>query len=151
MNILFVCTGNTCRSPMAEGILKSMIKSGDNIHILSAGIFAYEGESASKEAIEAMKRMGIDISAHVSHPISERLIDEADLILTMTKQHMDMLLRMHLSARGKTHTILGYTGKSGDIADPYGGNAEVYDVCAKELYSAVEAIYKKLRREKDEA
>lgn len=145
MNVLIVCTGNTCRSPMGEGILKSMIKNGDNINVLSAGVFAADGERASKNAVIALSDMNIDISGHVSHSVNSDVVDEADLILTMTNSHKSALLTMYPEAQGKTYTVCEYAGINGEIADPYGQSLDVYKSCAEMLYKVFEIVYEKIQ------
>lgn len=146
MNILFVCTGNTCRSPMAEGILKSMLSEKDNIQVLSGGIFAPQGAGASENAILAMREKGIDISAHTAQNINPDVIGEADLILTMTHSHKQMLIAaFDDEIKDKVYTVCEYADMDGDISDPYGGDIVCYKECAGMLSDAIGKIYDKIR------
>lgn len=146
MNILFVCTGNTCRSPMAEGILKSMLSEKDNIQVLSGGIFAPQGAGASENAILAMREKGIDISAHTAQNINSDVIGESDLILAMTSSHKQMIIAAFGDeARDKVYTVCEYADTDGDISDPYGGDIECYKMCADMLEDAIGKIYDKIR------
>lgn len=146
MNILIVCTGNTCRSPMAEGILKSMISPDDGIEVISGGIFANEGERVSENAVKALEEMGIDISTHTAHNLNKDVVRDADLILTMTGSHKDILCAMYgEDAAKKTYTLCEYAGKDGDIGDPYGQSPEVYRQCAAEMCDALKKVYEKIR------
>ncbi len=130
---------------MAEGILKSMIKDGDDINVLSAGVFAADGEHASKNAVVALADMGIDISGHISHGISGDLAEEADLILTMTRSHKAAALAMYPETAGKIYTLCEYIGAQGEIADPYGQDVDAYKMCADMLYDVLKAVYEKIQ------
>ena len=135
MNILFVCTGNTCRSAMAAAIMDKIAVENDlDVFIESAGIFATEGELASEEAIKAVAKYGIDLTGHRTQPVTEDLIKQCDLILTMTQAHKQILMPM---AQGKVFTLLEYAGSEGDIQDPYGGDDEEYEEAMQEIYDAL--------------
>ena len=127
--ILFVCTGNTCRSPMAEALYKS-ITGKDAI---SAGLSAVNGSRASEHSITVMAKRGIDIKEHLSRQIDISMLEEASAVLTMTEGHKAMLLYAGPEFSVKVFTIYEWAGKKGDVADPYGGSIEVYEECAKEL------------------
>ncbi|MDD3839517.1 MAG: protein tyrosine phosphatase [Clostridia bacterium] len=117
--ILFVCTGNTCRSSMAEALFRDMFvqagKDTQGIQVVSAGISAVPGEKASPQAICVMKEMGIDISEHRSTKLTKRLVDRADLIFTMTMAHKDNVLRVYPEAEGKVFTLKEYANGSLDM------------------------------------
>ncbi len=137
MKVLFVCTGNTCRSPMAEGIYNSISHGA-----FSRGLYA-EGGSASINAIKAMEKLGIDISHHNSTQLTKEDLENADLVLTMTKGHKGAILSV-FPGEDKVFTIGEYAGGY-DVIDPYGGSEEVYEACAEELYSYIERIVEKLK------
>lgn len=118
MKVLFVCTGNTCRSPMAEGYLKS--KNPPFLEVLSCGIFA-DGTPVSNNSAEVMKELGIDISAHISKPLNNGVLS-ADQIYCMSPSHKDMLLSLGVDA--DKIFVLG-----GGIPDPYGADISVYRNC----------------------
>lgn len=142
MNILFVCTGNTCRSAMAAAIMDKIAVENDlDVFIESAGIFAAEGESASEEAIKAVAKLGIDLTSHRTQPVTEDLIKQCDLILTMTEAHKQILAPM---AQGKVFRLLEYSGSEGDIQDPYGGDEEEYEEAMKEIYDAIVDVAEKI-------
>ena len=131
MNILFVCSGNTCRSPMAEGYLNSKNISG--LHALSCG-FSGSGESVSKNAVAVMKEIGVDISGHKSRFISGDLLC-ADKIFCMGEAHKNALI-----AAGVPSGMISVLG--GGISDPYGQSAEVYRKCRDEITAATDsALY----------
>lgn len=131
MNIVFVCTGNTCRSPMAEGYLKS--KKLNNIKVTSAGIFA-DGSPVSGNSAAVMKEAGIDISAHTSHPLTTDTINAADKIFCMSQSHLSALKSAGVSK--EKLELLGF-----GIPDPFGGDTNEYRACRNQIFAAVDALF----------
>ncbi|NLJ97706.1 MAG: low molecular weight protein arginine phosphatase [Tissierellia bacterium] len=147
MNILFVCTGNTCRSPMAAALLEEMArKEGMDIKVKSAGIFAQAGQKASKGAIHVLKMDGIDIEdTHKASMVSLDLLKEADLILTMGTSHKDALISRFKFVEGKTYTLKEYAyGIEEDIEDPFGGDIYIYNSTKDEIKDVLKDIIKKI-------
>jgi protein-tyrosine-phosphatase len=147
LNILFVCTGNTCRSAMAEGMLKAMLKEKgmDHIQVSSAGIAASSGEAASRSSISVMDEIGIDLKNHRARQVSTKQVKEADLILTMTEGHKNMIQSWEPSVWKKIFTLMEYADAAGkDISDPFGLPEEEYRRTREELRQALEKIIEKL-------
>lgn len=129
MKVLFVCSGNTCRSPLAAAAFRRLLdESGrTDIEVASAGTGAYEGSPASEGAYLVAIEAGLDLSAHRARLLDRDMVAEADLILTMSKGHLSRVER--LGGEGKAHLLSEYAGYSGDeleIRDPYGGDVEGY-------------------------
>lgn len=135
--VLVVCTGNTCRSPMAAGWLNRKL-AGKGWAAESAGVGAWGGSPATSEAIEAMREIGIDISAHRSRPLTRRLADEAAVILAMTESHRREIARRFPEAEAKTFPVHGFgPGAARDVADPVGYSVDVYRRTRDELIQAL--------------
>jgi protein-tyrosine-phosphatase len=141
MNILFVCTGNTCRSCMAEALANNLIsESALEVKFSSAGIYAVKGQGASLNAAKIMSERGIDLSFHIASPVTEELIMGADLILTLTTAQKNLIIDNYANAYEKTFTLLEYVGETGDISDPFGGDINIYRNCANSIESSIEKL-----------
>jgi protein-tyrosine phosphatase len=142
VNILFICTGNTCRSPMAEGLARKAIaeKLGLNVDqlvqmgykVTSAGVSAINGIGASPESIRFCESKGIDISGHKSRVITSEILDEADHIFVMSAGHKDGIMRFSPAAENKCMLL-----DDNDIVDPLGGDFQAYSVCGGIIEKAV--------------
>jgi protein-tyrosine phosphatase len=138
--IVVVCTGNTCRSPMAELLLKKRLADqlgckieeleDRGVLVQSAGIAAMAGGRAADEAVETLKQRGLDLATHETQPLSDRIVRYADLILTMTRGHREAILAQWPEARDRAFLV---AGDRGDISDPIGGPSELYRRCAEQI------------------
>jgi len=157
--ILFVCTGNTCRSVMAEGIFKKILKEKtedyNKFNIVSAGICAFPGTRPTSEAILVMFEHGIDISQYHAQKLQENLIKNADLILVMTNEHKEYVHKEFPFSQNKTFLLKKFTlnSKSAnnqnsernyEIIDPIGRKIVFYRIIAKELKKNLEKIFNKI-------
>lgn len=146
LRILLICTGNTCRSPMAEALLNHKLKihGCKQVMALSAGVNAAADSSASPLAIAVMQDRGIDLSRHRSRQLQPEYIAAADLILVMTSGHRQLLRRLYPAAVAKIYTLGEFCGQSEDISDPYGGTENDYEQCAEQLQTLLTLAWEKL-------
>lgn len=134
MKVLFVCTGNTCRSPMAEGIAKKFYS--DKGSFLSAGLSVCCPSPASENAVLAVKELyDIDISSHISQGVTPELLSEADIIFCVSERHADIILSALPNLKDKVR----YAKQ--DISDPYMCDLEVYKACAKEIKNEIDLLF----------
>jgi protein-tyrosine-phosphatase len=135
--ILLVCTGNMCRSPMAEVILKDQLHTDGKEHLYrvhSAGTWTIDGRGASRLAVEAMQELGLDLTGHRTHHLTSEDVRQAALILAMTQDHKESLLAEFPEAGQKTFLLSELAGNRYDISDPYGTDSlELYRACASEI------------------
>jgi protein-tyrosine phosphatase len=138
-NYLFVCTGNTCRSPLAEVLAASLLEGS---LCGSAGLAAVGGQSASWEAILVAEENGLDLSEHRARPLSRELLLWADTVLTMTRSQKSSLLRDYPDHAAKIQTLGEAAGSRLEISDPWGGNLADYKACFAEIRQLLAAIKK---------
>lgn len=156
--ILFVCTGNTCRSPMAAAVLQSYIAAAGGAghwRAASAGIMAHDGEAAAVNAVLAARQAGLDLSAHRARQLTSSIAAAAAWIFTMTPQHKAAVLAQMPELAARTCTIHEYAGTAGEITDPYGGDLARYAACMAELRECMRGVWQRLskdweRRQQDE-
>jgi len=145
--ILFVCTGNVCRSPMAEGLLRHALKerrkAGEgraDIIVLSAGVSAPKGAKASQHALEALAELGIQLGSFRSQPVTEELLERCTHVFTMTRDHYRILDLLFPEHSGKIRLLGEFTAKGGDIPDPIGQGLPVYRKCRDVIKSALDHL-----------
>jgi protein-tyrosine phosphatase len=145
--IVFVCTGNTCRSPMAEGLFKRRLAEvigcaveelpARGFVVSSAGLSAYADDPATPESAEALREMGVDLSAHRSRPCSADVIARADDVVAMTRGHLLTLVGKYPVLTGALRLLCG---PDGDLDDPIGGSPDVYRKCARTIHQHVDRL-----------
>ncbi|MBL7016039.1 MAG: low molecular weight protein arginine phosphatase [Kiritimatiellales bacterium] len=137
--LIFVCTGNTCRSPMAEGLLRNLLPADSGWEVSSAGVCAANGWPASEHSVEALREKGIDISNITSQTLTPQLIEEADLLITMTEGHRQAILAVAPESKGKVFLLksFGIAQCAADIADPIGGSLDLYRRVRDEIDAAL--------------
>ncbi len=146
MKVLFICTGNTCRSPMAEGYLKDFAtKAGRaDIKVLSAGTGAFPGQAASAHGFAILSDEGIDLKEHQSRQAEKIVLEASDLILTMGQNHKSQLVQAFPEMKEKIFTLHEYAGEEGEVSDPFGGSRSEYEQTAKEIRGLVEKVWGKI-------
>src|SRR6267154_2389547 len=148
--ILFVCTGNVCRSPMAEGIFRQVIRGRGDYRVLSAGLGAMEGQPPSPYAVQAVRELGIDISGQRSRMVTPDLIQQADFIFGMTHSHIDTVMLLYPYAAEKTFMLREFDETldlfEKDISDPIGGSYDVYLSCRDQIEQGIVSLLRFLEQ-----
>ena len=147
--ILFVCTGNVCRSPMAEGLFrKAVAGKSEEFKIISAGIDAMDGQPPSLNAVEATREMGIDITGQRSSRLTRDMVHSADLIFGMTLNHVMAVTHFFPEAADKTFLVRDFdrnvSADDREVADPIGGSLEIYRYCRDQINQGIHSIIKEL-------
>src|SRR5436190_8211748 len=142
--ILFVCTGNICRSPMAEGLFRHAVRGRGDYRVVSAGVGAVDGQPPSAHGVRALKELNIDISRHRSRMLTSELVNQADYIFGMTHGHVDAVTLLYPQAAEKTFLLREFDETldifEKDISDPIGGSYEVYTACRDQIEQGIVSL-----------
>src|SRR6185503_461465 len=146
MNLVFVCSGNTCRSPMAEALARKIAERRgiQDLSVSSAGTNAWENSTATDEALFVGMERELDLTGHRARKLTPAIVSEADLIFVMTPGHLEQVKQ--LGGRGKVHVIDEYASgiTNQGITDPYGGDLEAYRQTADVLEQELEKLFDRL-------
>lgn len=148
--ILFICTGNVCRSPMAEGLFRHVTQGRGDYRALSAGLGAVDGQPPSAFAVKALKECGVDISSGRSRTLTAELVQQADYIFGMTHSHVDTILLLYPQAAEKTFLLREFDDTldafEKDISDPIGGSYEVYTNCRDQIEQGLASVLRTIEQ-----
>ena len=144
--LIFVCTGNTCRSPMAAAMAVPLFaEAGLTVEIFSAGVNAMPNQPASRHAITVMEEDGLCLLSHRAAIVSDEMLAGAELVLTMTGGHRAVLLSDYPTAGNRVFTLAEYVGDETDVADPFGGSLEEYRACAAQIKDMLLRVVEKIK------
>lgn len=144
-SVLFVCTGNTCRSPMAEGLFRAAVAGRDDFEVKSAGVAAYPGSPPSPETAEILRQRGIELDGFASQPVGEELVSEATHVFAMTGRHLQALISLFPEHEDKFFLVCEFAeipghGVAADVPDPIGMGHGAYEETARALDLAIPTI-----------
>ena len=150
-HIFLVCTGNICRSPMAQGLLAHALSAQPeplrNLKVVSAGVAARTGEPISENTVTALRKVGIDIASHRAQPLTQEMLDRATAILCMTESHRAMIEVQADPVPRHLFLFREFMPGAGDreIGDPYGGPLRVYEAARDEMVEAIPSLVEHIK------
>ncbi len=149
MRVLFVCTGNICRSPMAEAYFRHLCDADGlaDIEVMSAGLCVFEGGQASDVALKVLEKENVVLDNFESSPVDESLLRDADAVVSMTNSHNLELKSLFPEDGNKFCTLLSYVNSEEDVSDPYGGDIAEYTACLEKMKPALHALLKHIKAE----
>jgi len=149
--VLFVCAGNTCRSPLASAALRQTLsEEGRRVEIESAGVLATPGAPATPPAVEVGAAGGLDLRSHRAQRLSAALLERADLVLVLGANELEAARRMSPAAASRVHLLTDYdrdTASGEGVPDPFGGSREAYEECLLRITEHVQRIAPRILRE----
>lgn len=154
-HVIMICTGNTCRSPMAAGLLSHALVAQSeplkSIPVISAGVSCRSGDPVSANSVAALKKVGIDISNHHSRPLTQEMIDGALAIFGMTERHLDLVSLQFSPKANSIHLLRDFIPGEveREIADPYGGPYKLYELSRDEMVEAIPSVVAYLKQQLD--
>lgn len=144
--VICVCTGNTCRSPMAEGLFRKLSAHHPEWQAGSAGTAVWPGQKASPETLHVLREHGVNLSSHESRLVTDELMKNATDVYAMTESHLAALLANFPEYADKVRLVTCYTGNR-DIADPIGCGQATYNKVAQQLTTAIQAIISRMEQQ----
>ncbi len=146
-SILFVCSANICRSPMAEGLMKALVKGmEEDWRIESAGVWAIKNSPAAENTLKVLLERGVDLSSHAAKQITLEMVEEFSLVLTMESNHQEALRAAFPEHAGKVFKMSEMVGRKGDVVDPIGFPPVVFEQTAREIEAILKGGFERISR-----